>query len=351
MLGAASTGTDPLYDDPEFYKHYTALPKGYSKAAEELVNELIPEAKGIYEAAWTISDYFSNQNGYYYTNYPGWITAGENVVDKLLEEKKGHCGYYATTMITMARAMGIPSRLAAGYKTVASSDGKYQVVDVASPYCWVECYIKNFGWISFDPTPKKRSLKPQNSNITEIVDAEIIEEDPDDFEDEDDEAPDEIEPGEPTFSTYKFPIAKFLAILSISILALLILRSILAPLLYCDGITKILFKDKKKRIIYYYRDILRQLSVLGFKLKKCETLNELIERIDAPIDDELKREIEKSLKVIERIQYNEETPTGDEINEVIALRKVIDKKILSIRKIFIYILRRKMFIPVININF
>ena len=351
MLGAAATGTDPLYDDPEFYKHYTALPKGYSKAAEELVNELIPEAKGIYEAAWTISDYFSNQNGYYYTNYPGWITAGENVVDKLLEEKKGHCGYYATTMITMARAMGIPSRLAAGYKTVASSDGKYQVVDVASPYCWVECYIKNFGWISFDPTPKKRSLKPQNSNITEIVDAEIIEEDPDDFEDEDDEAPDEIEPGEPTFSTYKFPIAKFLAILGISILALLILRSILAPLLYCDGITKILFKDKKKRIIYYYRDILRQLSVLGFKLKKCETLNELIERIDAPIDDELKREIEKSLKVIERIQYNEETPTGEEINEVIALRKVIDKKILSIRKIFIYTLRRKMFIPVININF
>lgn len=349
MLGAASTGTDPLYDDPEFYKHYTALPEGYSKAAEELVNELIPEATGIYEAAWTISDYFSNQNGFYYTNYPGWITAGENVVDKLLEEKKGHCGYYATTMITMARAMGIPSRLVAGYKTVDSNDGKYQVVDVASPYCWVECYIKNFGWISFDPTPKKRSLKPQNSDITEITDSQIIEEDPDDFEDDDDEAPDVIEPGEPTFSTYKFPIVKFLLILSASVVILLILRSIFAPLIYCKGITKVLFKNKKKRIIYYYRDILRQLSILGFKLVKGETLKELIERLDSPIDEDLKVRIEKELNIIERMQYNEEMPSDEELDEIIALRKTLDKTILKSRKIFIFILRRKMLIPVTNL--
>ncbi len=349
MLGAASTGTDPLYDNSEFYNHYTALPKEYSRVAEELVGELIPEGIGIYEAAWTISDHFSNQNGYYYTNFPGWITAGENVVDKLLEEKKGHCGYYATTMITMARAMGIPSRLAAGYKTVASNDGKYQVVDVASPYCWVECYIKNIGWVSFDPTPKKRSLKPTNNNITEIVDSEIIEEDPDDFEDDDDEAPDVVEPGEPTYSTYKFPIVKFLIILGISIAAILLLRSILAPLVYSKSITKILFRKQKKRIIYYYRDILRQLSILGFKLKKGETLNELIERLDNPIDEKLKLRIEKELNVIERMQYNEETPTDEEIDAIITLRKMLNKKILKSRKIFVFILRRKMFIPIINL--
>ncbi len=350
MLGAASTGTDPLYDNPEFYKHYTALPEGYSKAAEELVNELIPEGIGIYEAAWTISDHFSNQNGYYYTNFPGWITAGENVVDKLLEEKKGHCGYYATTMITMARALDIPSRLAAGYKTVASNDGKYQVVDVASPYCWVECYIKNIGWVSFDPTPKKRSLKPTNNNITEIVDSEIIEEDPDDFEDDDDEAPDVIEPGEPTYSTYKFPIVKFLIILGLSIASFLLLRSVLAPLIYSKGITKMLFRKKKKRVIYYYRDILRQLSIIGFKLRKGETLNELIERLDTPIDEKLKLRIEKELNVIERMQYNKEIPTDEEINEIIALRKILDKRILKSRKILIFILRRRMFIPVINLK-
>lgn len=349
MLGAASVGTDPLYDNPEFYNHYTALPKEYSRVGEELVGELIPEGIGVYEAAWTISDHFSNQNGYYYTNFPGWITAGENVVDKLLEEKKGHCGYYATTMITMARAMGIPSRLAAGYKTVDSADGKYQVVDVASPYCWVECYIKNIGWVSFDPTPKKRSLKPTNNNITDIVDSEIIEEDPDDFEDDDDEAPDVVEPGEPTYSTYKFPIVKFLIIIGISIAAILLLRSILAPLVYSKGITKILFRNKKKRIIYYYRDILRQLSILGFKLKKGETLNELIERLDTPIDEKLKLRIEKELNVIERMQYNEETPTDEEIDAIITLRKMLNKKILKSRKIFVFILRRKMFIPIINL--
>ncbi len=349
MLGAASMGTDPLYDNEEFYKHYTALPKNYSKAAEELVNELIPEGIGIYEAAWTISDHFSNQNGFYYTNYPGWIVAGENVVDKLLTEKKGHCGYYATTMITMARAMGIPSRLAAGYKTVDSSDGKYQVVDVASPYCWVECYIKNIGWVSFDPTPKKRSLKPTNQDIIQNTDSEIIEEDPDDFEDEDDEAPDIIEPGEPTYSTYKFPIVKFLIILGGSIAALLILRSILAPLIYSKGITKILFRNKKKRIIYYYRDILRQLSILGFKLKKGETLKELMERLDKPIDEALKLKIEKELHIIERMQYNEEVPSDEEINAIINLRKVLNKRILKNRKIFVFFFRRKMFIPVINL--
>lgn len=351
LLGASSAGSDPLYDNPEFYKHYTALPEEYSKAAEELVGELIPEAKGLYEVAFTISDYFSNENGYYYTSSPGWIVAGENVVDKLLETKKGHCGYYATTMITMTRAMGIPSRLAAGYKTMPSADGKFQVVDVSSPYCWVECYIRNMGWITFDPTPAAKSLKPikvKGNKGGEIVIDELLE---DDFEDEEDEdaIPDEIEPGEPTFSTYKLPILKYTLITLAIIFAYFVLRTLFAPLCYKRGAVRLRHRKTRKQAEYYYRDILRQLKFLGFPINRGETFNELIERLDAPIDDELKERIKAELNIIERMHYNDETPSESDIVIISKLWLQLQKTARKSKNKLKYILFRRTLLPIINL--
>ncbi|MBQ8203478.1 MAG: transglutaminase domain-containing protein [Clostridia bacterium] len=349
MLGASSAGGDPIYDNPEFYDHYTALPKGYSKAAEALVNELIPEAKGLYEVAFTISDYFSNENGFFYSSSPGWIVEGENVVDKLFETGKGHCGYFATAMITMARAMGIPSRLAAGYKTVASADGKYQVVDVSSPYCWVECYIRNMGWIAFDPTPAPKSLKPikKADGTDNSITIEDIEEILDDFEDEE-AVPEEVEPGEPTYSTYKFPIFKFLAIVLAVILAYLILRTLLFPLFYSLPLVKLRFRSNNKRARYYYRDILRQLKILGFEIHRGETLKELLCRLGPPVDDELKAELMEKLTTIERMNYNGEMLTSNEVSDLFKIRKKLDRRIRK-KNALKYILLRKTLLPIINI--
>lgn len=355
MLGASSSGNDPLYENKEFYDHYTALPKGYSKYAKKLVEELVPDAKGIYEVAQTISNYFSSENGFSYTALPGWIKRGENVVDKLLETKKGHCVYYATAMVTMARELGIPSRLAAGYKTVPAGKEKYQVVDTASPYCWVECYIRNIGWVSFDPSPNAKPIKlvsgKENENQKnpeqEIVDDDFV----DDSEEEEEEETESSEGGEGeglVIFVYRSKLLKWLSIIIITVLSYTLLRTLLSPLCYKMFLVRLRYRTREKQAEFYYRDILRLLSFLGYTVNRGETLNELLSRLDAPLDKELIDRLKTELYIIEQMHYNNGKPSRDDVLALCNLRLSLEKMARKNSNIFKYILVRRTLLPVVT---
>ncbi|MFC2026044.1 transglutaminase family protein, partial [Chloroflexota bacterium] len=71
----------------------------------------------------------------------------------LFDLQEGYCDYYATTMVVMARSIGIPARLVMGY-----AQGEYDettggyIVTEASAHSWVEVYFPEIGWIEFEPT-------------------------------------------------------------------------------------------------------------------------------------------------------------------------------------------------------
>jgi hypothetical protein len=71
----------------------------------------------------------------------------------LFEMKEGYCNYYASSMAVMARAVGIPARVAAGY---VQGDWERDVeayrVREHHSHAWVEIYLPRFGWIDFEPT-------------------------------------------------------------------------------------------------------------------------------------------------------------------------------------------------------
>jgi len=71
----------------------------------------------------------------------------------LFELKQGYCDYYATAMVVLARAAGLPARLAVGYYTGTydEADRRY-VVTEADAHAWVEVYFPGYGWIEFEPT-------------------------------------------------------------------------------------------------------------------------------------------------------------------------------------------------------
>jgi hypothetical protein len=82
------------------------------------------------------------------------LPANQDVVDYFLFElQKGYCDYYASAMVILARASGLPSRIAVGYAT-----GNYDyleqkfIVTEANAHAWPEVYIAPFGWIPFEPT-------------------------------------------------------------------------------------------------------------------------------------------------------------------------------------------------------
>ncbi|MBQ4265122.1 MAG: transglutaminase domain-containing protein [Clostridia bacterium] len=70
----------------------------------------------------------------------------------LLEEKRGYCTAFASSLTVLARAAGLPARYVEGYAASPDSDG-YARVTQENAHAWTEIYFPGFGWLTFDPTP------------------------------------------------------------------------------------------------------------------------------------------------------------------------------------------------------
>ncbi|HMC61827.1 MAG TPA: DUF3488 and transglutaminase-like domain-containing protein, partial [Candidatus Solibacter sp.] len=72
----------------------------------------------------------------------------------LFTRKKGHCEYFASSMAVMLRSIGIPSRLATGFQSgVYNPVSDLWLVRASDAHSWVEAWIPEHGWTTFDPTP------------------------------------------------------------------------------------------------------------------------------------------------------------------------------------------------------
>jgi hypothetical protein len=73
----------------------------------------------------------------------------------LFEEKRGHCEFFATAGSLMARALGIPSRVAYGWAggTWYESSGLF-VFRANEAHAWTELWLDGYGWVAMDPTPQ-----------------------------------------------------------------------------------------------------------------------------------------------------------------------------------------------------
>ncbi|MFW5713134.1 MAG: transglutaminase-like domain-containing protein [Brevefilum sp.] len=78
----------------------------------------------------------------------------EDIVDYFLFDlQKGYCDYFASSMVILARAVGLPARLAVGYTAGEYDHNKAVfVVTEANAHAWPEVYISPYGWIPFEPT-------------------------------------------------------------------------------------------------------------------------------------------------------------------------------------------------------
>jgi transglutaminase-like putative cysteine protease len=73
----------------------------------------------------------------------------------LYDWKKGHCEYFASSMVLMCQSLGLQARMVTGFK-VSPEDydgtyGKYYIVRQSHAHAWVEVKTPT-GWTAFDPT-------------------------------------------------------------------------------------------------------------------------------------------------------------------------------------------------------
>ena len=66
-----------------------------------------------------------------------------------LRQKKGVCQDFAHILISIARQNRLPARYINGFLLEETNSGEN------TTHAWVEIFIKDLGWVGFDPSHKK----------------------------------------------------------------------------------------------------------------------------------------------------------------------------------------------------
>jgi protein-glutamine gamma-glutamyltransferase len=91
---------------------------------------------------------------------------GQSTLDHFLFiRKKGHCEYFASSMVVLLRLAGIPARLVNGFLGVEWNDlGQYMVIRQQHAHSWVEAFFPDKGWVRYDPTPSDPAFSENKFN-------------------------------------------------------------------------------------------------------------------------------------------------------------------------------------------
>ncbi len=135
----------------EILEKYLTLPDTLSQRVRDLAITLTAGAQNPYDRAKAIEAHLRT---YPYSLEVPTFPPGKEIADYFLFElKTGYCDYYATSMVVLARAAGLPARLVIGY-----SSGEYDpataqyIVREANAHSWAEVYFPEIGWVEFEPT-------------------------------------------------------------------------------------------------------------------------------------------------------------------------------------------------------
>ncbi|MGH0030692.1 MAG: transglutaminaseTgpA domain-containing protein [Myxococcota bacterium] len=72
----------------------------------------------------------------------------------VLGDLAGHCEYFASAMVLLARANGLPARLVNGFAGGReNSIGGFLELSRSDAHAWVEVHYERHGWVRYDPTP------------------------------------------------------------------------------------------------------------------------------------------------------------------------------------------------------
>ncbi len=130
---------------------YLQLPPTLPQRVKELAFELTREYDNVYDKAVALEKYLRQIT--YNEDIEAPPPDRDGVDYFLFDSQEGYCDYYASAMAVMARAVGIPARIAVGY-----AGGEYDreldgyLVRRSNAHAWVEVYFPDYGWIEFEPT-------------------------------------------------------------------------------------------------------------------------------------------------------------------------------------------------------
>jgi transglutaminase-like putative cysteine protease len=138
------------------------LDRESAPAVQALAQQVVPGGASRIEAAMAIQEHLRSSAYTYSLKLAGPVRddAGREValdpVTHFLTTRTGYCVQFATSMVMLARASGIPARMAIGFLPGTLDKGVF-TVRAADAHAWPELYFEGAGWLRFEPTPPARS--------------------------------------------------------------------------------------------------------------------------------------------------------------------------------------------------
>jgi len=152
--GKAGAARDPAWLESITRFHYQQLPpKKISSRVRRLAAEITAGLTTPYARALALRDHL--RQNYRYKLEAEKVPPGREPADYFLFElKEGHCEYFACALAVLARASGLPARVAVGfspgnYNTLSNLFEVYEY----HAHAWTQIYIARLGWLTMDATP------------------------------------------------------------------------------------------------------------------------------------------------------------------------------------------------------
>lgn len=146
-----------LRNDPEDVPAgFVDLPADLDPSLGEVALEVAGGHDGPYQQALALQDWLREEFDYDLDVAPGH--SSDRLEAFLFRERRGYCEQFAGAFATLARTLGLPTRVAVGFtpgvagETDATGRTIYSVRGQHA-HAWPEVYISGAGWVAFEPTP------------------------------------------------------------------------------------------------------------------------------------------------------------------------------------------------------
>lgn len=327
-------------------QNYTQLPDTIPKRVVDLSLTITEDALSPFDKAIKIQNYL--MDNFSYTLDTPYTPPGRDFVDYFLFDlQEGYCTYFATAMAVMGRAVGLPVRYIEGFAMPPKPylNDMYNVRK-SDAHAWVEVYFPNIGWIPFDPTPRSQvvngvgspGIGPSYTNYWE----EYLRQNR-----ENNQTPNldlDISESSHSKSESKSPWIAYTLFISLAVM-LLALLVLLCYRYYILKLKPRKFSNRKK-LLFYYQQILWLLSLYGFPLQSGETPYGYAQRVDTWLINQ-NTNMTNLTKILMECQFGFYTPTKEQISIIENFYNDLEKDTISIigLPLFIYESIKKILSP------
>ena len=140
-------------DYPDWVRRrYLQLPRTLPRRVIDMAHQATAGAASAYDKAAALEMYL--RTNFTYSTHVAAVPPDQDWIDYFLfDSKEGYCDYFATAMVVLLRAEGVPARVASGFAPgeFDASTGVSSVLENHA-HTWVETYFPRFGWITFEPS-------------------------------------------------------------------------------------------------------------------------------------------------------------------------------------------------------